>query len=63
MSNFLIFSLLGVIYDVYQSVSNDVKGESWSVIYASLGNVPLRIIQAYIGINTYWLSWLPSVWF
>nr|ODN83851.1 hypothetical protein L203_05251 [Cryptococcus depauperatus CBS 7841] len=59
VSNFIVFSLLGVIYETYLTIAEDVGKESWSTIYASLGNMPAKITRAYISESSYWLSWYP----
>lgn len=63
VSNFIVFSLLGVVYETYLTISEDVGKESWSTIYASLGDVPAKVTRAYISESLYWLSWYPSVIF
>ncbi|ODN73492.1 hypothetical protein L202_07997 [Cryptococcus amylolentus CBS 6039] len=59
VSNFIVFSLLGVLYETYLTISEDIGQESWSTIYASLGDVPAKITRAYISESLYWLSWYP----
>ncbi|OWZ59423.1 hypothetical protein C356_00994 [Cryptococcus neoformans c45] len=59
VSNFIVFSLLGVVYETYLTISEDVGKESWSTIYASLGDVPAKVTRAYISESLYWLSWYP----
>ena len=59
VSNFIVFSLLGVIYESYLTISDDIGKESWSKIYESLGDVPAKITMAYISESSYWLSWYP----
>lgn len=61
VSNFIVFSLLGVVYETYLTISEDLGKESWSTIYASLGDVPAKVTRAYISESLYWLSWYPSV--
>ena len=63
VSNFIVFSLLGVVYETYLTISEDIGKESWSTIYAGLGDVPAKVTQAYISESLYWLSWYPSVIF
>ncbi|WVQ78130.1 hypothetical protein IAT38_000211 [Cryptococcus sp. DSM 104549] len=59
VSNFIVFSLLGVLYETYLTISEDIGKESWSTIYASLGDVPAKVTRAYISESLYWLSWYP----
>lgn len=59
VSNFIVFSLLGVVYETYLTISEDIGKESWSTIYAGLGDVPAKVTQAYISESLYWLSWYP----
>ncbi|WVQ71426.1 hypothetical protein IAR50_000963 [Cryptococcus sp. DSM 104548] len=59
VSNFIVFSLLGVLYETYLTISEDIGEESWSTIYSSLGDVPAKITRAYISESLYWLSWYP----
>lgn len=61
VSNFVVFSLLGVVYETYLTISEDIGKESWSTIYASLGDIPAKVTRAYISESLYWLSWYPSV--
>ncbi|KAK8869973.1 hypothetical protein IAR55_000543 [Kwoniella newhampshirensis] len=58
-SNFIVFSLLGVVYETYLTISEDIGKKNWSTIYASLGNLPAKITRAYITESLYWLSWYP----
>ncbi|KIR76877.1 hypothetical protein I305_06186 [Cryptococcus gattii E566] len=59
VSNFVVFSLLGVVYETYLTISEDIGKESWSTIYASLGDIPAKVTRAYISESLYWLSWYP----
>ncbi|WWD15750.1 hypothetical protein CI109_100172 [Kwoniella shandongensis] len=59
VSNFIVFSLLGVIYETFLTISEDIGKENWSTIYASLGDLPAKITRAYITESLYWLSWYP----
>ncbi|ORY33704.1 hypothetical protein BCR39DRAFT_556933 [Naematelia encephala] len=59
VSSFIVFSLLGVIYESYLVVYDKIGIDSWKDIYDSLGNVPAKIAKAYISESSYWLSWYP----
>jgi hypothetical protein len=59
VSNFIVFSLLGVIYESYLTIRQEIYHMSWIQIYRSLGNVPAKITKAYITDSSYWLSWYP----
>lgn len=54
VSNFVVFSLLGVVYETYLTISEDIGKESWSTIYASLGDIPAKVTRAYISESLYW---------
>lgn len=56
---FLIFSLMGIIYEAYLTVKDQIGVETWVTIYDSLGDVPDKITRKYISNSSYWLSWYP----
>ena len=58
-SNFVVFSLLGVIYESYLTVAHELGHMGWMDLYKSLGDVPAKITKAYITESSYWLSWYP----
>ncbi|OCF40143.1 hypothetical protein I317_06032 [Kwoniella heveanensis CBS 569] len=59
VSNFVVFSLLGVLYETYLSISERIGKESFQAIYESLGDLPAKVTRAYISNSLYWLSWYP----
>ncbi|KAK4685272.1 calcium permeable stress-gated cation channel, partial [Tremellales sp. Uapishka_1] len=61
VSNFVVFSLLGVLYTSYLDIADQIgKGkENWNAIRQALGNVPTKIAETYIEESSYWLSWYP----
>ncbi|WVR05018.1 hypothetical protein IAU60_002030 [Kwoniella sp. DSM 27419] len=59
VSNFIVFSLLGVLYETYLSIAERIGAESISAIYDSLGDLPAKVTKAYISESLYWLSWYP----
>jgi len=58
-SNFLVFSLMGILYEAFLTVRDQLGTEEYSVIYESLGDVPAKITKTYISNSSYWLSWFP----
>ncbi|KAL7419417.1 hypothetical protein Q5752_006255 [Cryptotrichosporon argae] len=59
VSNFLVFGLLGVLYEVWLTLEQDIGSSAWTDIFANLGDVPAEIAQAYISQSSYWLSYFP----
>ncbi|KAL7420784.1 hypothetical protein Q5752_004736 [Cryptotrichosporon argae] len=59
-SNFLVFSLLGVLYTAIADVVNEVgEHQSASEILDGLKDIPDQIQGTYVQQSTYWLTWLP----
>jgi hypothetical protein len=58
-SNFFVFSLMGILYEAFLTVRDQIGIEEWSIIYASLGDVPGKITKVCISYSSYWLSWFP----
>jgi hypothetical protein len=50
---------MGIVYEAYLTVKDQLGEEDWSAIYASLGDVPAKVTKAYISNSSYWLSWFP----
>lgn len=61
LSKFVFFSLLGIAYETYQTIKDQIGQEDVKTIVASLGDVPAKITRAYISQSSYWLSFFPSV--
>jgi hypothetical protein len=61
LSKFVVFSLLGIGYETYQNIKDQIAKESVQTIFASLGDVPAKITKAYISQSSYWLSFFPYV--
>lgn len=50
---------MGIIYEAYLTVKDQIGVETWVTIYDSLGDVPDKITRKYISNSSYWLSWYP----
>lgn len=61
ISNFIFFSLISIMYEIYLEFKKDTGRTSWSTVREKLNDVPGKITEAYISENTYWLSWFPLV--
>lgn len=59
LSKFVVFALLGIAYETYLNIADQIGRESASGILASLGDVPAKITGAYISQSSYWLSFFP----
>ena len=62
-SQLVVFSLLGVFYESYLTISNEWSEieHDWTTVYQSLGDLPSKVTKAYISESSYWLSWYPLV--
>ncbi|WRT66921.1 uncharacterized protein IL334_003886 [Kwoniella shivajii] len=59
VSNFIVFSLLGVLYESIAQILRNKNADSLAERYKSLGDLPAKITKAYISQSLYWLSWYP----
>lgn len=60
ISNFLIFSLIGVVYtSIVQIVVQAGEGQSFAKIMESLSELPNQIQASYVQQSTYWLTVFP----
>ncbi|WWC67318.1 uncharacterized protein I206_101226 [Kwoniella pini CBS 10737] len=59
VSNFIVFSLIGVLYETISGIYTKIGEESVENIYRSLGDLPAKITRAYISQSLYWFSWYP----
>jgi hypothetical protein len=50
---------MGILYEAFLTVKDQIGTEEYSVIYKSLGDVPAKITKTYISNSSYWLSWFP----
>ncbi|WWC87160.1 uncharacterized protein L201_002046 [Kwoniella dendrophila CBS 6074] len=59
ISNFVVFALIGVLYETISGIYSKIGQESIQDIYTSLGDLPAKITRAYISQSLYWFSWYP----
>ncbi len=57
--NFVVFSLLGVIYESFLTIVQEFSKKNLTGIFHALGDEPAKITKAYITDSSYWLSWYP----
>jgi hypothetical protein len=57
--NFVFFSLMGIIWETYLTIKEEIGKKSSSEIWESLGDIPAKVTKAYISQSSYWLSWYP----
>lgn len=50
---------MGILYEAYLTVKDQIGKEDWVTIYDTLGDVPTKITRKYISNSSYWLSWYP----
>jgi hypothetical protein len=55
----MVFSIMGILYEAFLTVRDQIGTQSWITIYNSLGDVPAKITKTYISNSSYWLSWFP----
>ncbi|WVQ64266.1 uncharacterized protein L199_002428 [Kwoniella botswanensis] len=59
VSNFVVFGLIGVLYETISGIYSKIGEESIGDIYKSIGDLPAKITRAYISQSLYWFSWYP----
>ncbi|WWC61343.1 uncharacterized protein I303_103924 [Kwoniella dejecticola CBS 10117] len=59
VSNFVVFALIGVLYETISGIYTKIGEDSIGDIYKSLGDLPAKITRAYISQSLYWFSWYP----
>nr|XP_019048152.1 hypothetical protein I302_01917 [Kwoniella bestiolae CBS 10118]OCF27082.1 hypothetical protein I302_01917 [Kwoniella bestiolae CBS 10118] len=59
VSNFVVFGLIGVLYETISGIYSKIGEESIEDIYKSIGDLPAKITGAYISQSLYWFSWYP----
>ncbi|EIW66769.1 hypothetical protein TREMEDRAFT_65169 [Tremella mesenterica DSM 1558] len=62
ISNFVIFSLLGVLYSAYTAVNTEFANQANVTVFdylKAMAKVPTQVTNAYISESSYWLSWFP----
>jgi len=55
----VFFSLMGIIWETYLTIEEEIGNRSSSEIWESLGDIPAKVTKAYISQSSYWLSWYP----
>lgn len=50
---------MGIGYETYQSIKDQIGINDFKAIFDSLGDVPAKITKAYISQSSYWLSFFP----
>ncbi|WWC97607.1 hypothetical protein V866_004491 [Kwoniella sp. B9012] len=59
VSNFVVFGLIGVLYETISGIYSKIGEESIRDIYKSISDLPAKITRAYISQSLYWFSWYP----
>jgi calcium permeable stress-gated cation channel len=60
ISQFFIFSLLGVFFNLISEVVTEIgDNKSFGTILKSLNNLPKQVQTTYVQQSSYWLTWFP----